>query len=141
MAYRAGPFLIAYATYNRESLTRIAYMHNDANPHASEFSPTQYDVDSFMHSWFSISANLKCRGYSVNCQWQSHESGLQRQCQAVHLHLQTVSTSARAHTCTCTSTVEPLYNGHVGARFVGYKEVSFLERFVLECICNQCKYY
>ena len=38
------------------------------------------------------------------------------------------------------STVEPLYNGHVGAgRFVHYKEVSFIERFVQQCICNPYK--
>ena len=35
------------------------------------------------------------------------------------------------------STVEPLYNGHIGAgRFVHYKEVSFIGRLVQECICN-----
>ena len=34
-------------------------------------------------------------------------------------------------------TVEPLYNGHIGAgRFVRYKEVSFIGRLVQECICN-----
>ena len=35
------------------------------------------------------------------------------------------------------NTVEPLYNGHIGAgRFVHYKEVSFIGRLVQECICN-----
>ena len=34
-------------------------------------------------------------------------------------------------------TVEPLYNEHIGAeRFVRYKEVSFIERFVQKHVCN-----
>ena len=38
------------------------------------------------------------------------------------------------------STVEPLYNGHIGAgQFVRYKEVSFIGRLVQECICNPYK--
>ena len=37
-------------------------------------------------------------------------------------------------------TVEPLYNGHIGAgQFVRYKEVSFIGRLVQECICNPYK--
>ena len=44
------------------------------------------------------------------------------------------------------NTVEPLYNGHIGAgQFVRYKEVSFIGRLVQECICNPyyhvMKYY
>ena len=43
---------------------------------------------------------------------------------------------------TTANTVEPLYKGRVGAgRFVHYKEVSFIERFVQEHICNSQKVY
>ena len=48
--------------------------------------------------------------------------------------------TAREHVYHGVHTVEPLYNGHIGAgQFVRYKEVSFIGRLVQECICNPYK--
>ena len=70
--------------------------------------------------------------------------------------METTSTSLEPGEAMCTRhivnqpmdvyTVEPLYNGHIGAgQFVRYKEVSFIGRLVQECICNSyyhvMKYY